>query len=223
MSEYWVSQSKHWCQYCKKYIADNKATRQLHESGKTHKEAVEKFLRDVYKRNAADKKEQESVRREVERIEKAALKQYTADLGGQVPPDVKVLSSKTPGSSSKTITKPTPKLASPAPEPKSLPPPPREVAMPGEWTIVTPPAAKVQGKDEEDSAATEQNEEEEEEDPDDLRNFKVVEKTLDSFEIGGGTKRDRGEMVGDEETTGALFKKRKVGGQGKVRNIRKKT
>lgn len=97
--------------------------------------------------------------------------------------------------------------------------------MPGEWTIVTPPAAKVQGKDGKDSGGTaaEQIEDEEEEDPDDLRNFKVVEKTLDSFDIGGGTKRDRGEMVGDEESTGALFKKRKVGGQGKVRNIRKKT
>ncbi|CAJ0762325.1 17750_t:CDS:2, partial [Entrophospora sp. SA101] len=47
-SEYWISQKKHWCQYCKIYITDNKPSRNMHENGKKHKDNVEKFLRNVY-------------------------------------------------------------------------------------------------------------------------------------------------------------------------------
>ncbi|RUS25189.1 LOW QUALITY PROTEIN: hypothetical protein BC938DRAFT_472509 [Jimgerdemannia flammicorona] len=207
----------------KLYIADNKATRQIHENGKAHKEAVEKFLRDVYKRGAADKKEKESVRRELERIEKAAIKQYNVDLGVESKSDGASSSSSStskPASSSQTTKKPTPKPAQPLPSPADnrIPEPPREEAMPGEWTLVTPPAPVQKSKEDGEEGAGGNQDDEEEEDPDDLRNFKIVEKTLDVVDLGGEKRgREAGDEAGNEEAAGALFKKRKV-----VRNIRKK-
>ncbi|CAG8458326.1 11221_t:CDS:2 [Ambispora gerdemannii] len=81
MSEFWVSQAKHWCQYCRIYIADNKPSRSMHESGRKHKENVEKFLRNIYRHEEETKKEDDKVKRELQRIEHAAMRQYKKDVG----------------------------------------------------------------------------------------------------------------------------------------------
>ncbi|KAG5457552.1 MAG: hypothetical protein BJ554DRAFT_2395 [Olpidium bornovanus] len=76
------------------------ASRQTHEGGKRHKEAVTKFLSDVRQRSAQEKKEQEDVKKRLEKIEQvcpqlpaeglAALAAYQKDLaneaGGPVSP-----------------------------------------------------------------------------------------------------------------------------------------
>lgn len=51
MTEYWVSQAKYYCKFCKQWMADNKATRQLHDLGEKHKSQVEYF----HKKKSDDK------------------------------------------------------------------------------------------------------------------------------------------------------------------------
>jgi radical SAM superfamily enzyme len=51
MTEYWVSQSKYYCKFCKQWMADNKATRQLHDLSEKHKSQVEYF----HKKKSDDK------------------------------------------------------------------------------------------------------------------------------------------------------------------------
>ena len=45
MTEYWVSQAKHWCTYCKQWISANKHEIKRHEEGRKHKEAVQEFFK----------------------------------------------------------------------------------------------------------------------------------------------------------------------------------
>ncbi|CAI7771548.1 unnamed protein product [Closterium sp. NIES-53] len=40
MTEYWVSQGQHWCEYCRIFLANNAASIRMHEGGTKHKEAV---------------------------------------------------------------------------------------------------------------------------------------------------------------------------------------
>ena len=47
MSEYWKSNAKKYCDYCKVWISDNKASINIHESGKNHKDNVKAKLEDV--------------------------------------------------------------------------------------------------------------------------------------------------------------------------------
>ncbi|ORY79309.1 hypothetical protein BCR35DRAFT_97119 [Leucosporidium creatinivorum] len=69
MSEYWVSRDKYWCKYCKIFIADDKPSRILHETGLKHKGNYERFIRDIYKRGEKDQKEKAEEAREIARIE----------------------------------------------------------------------------------------------------------------------------------------------------------
>lgn len=79
MSEYWVSNKKYYCKYCKIYITDNKISRQTHDNGRKHKEIVQMYIRDVQKRKKEEEKEAEETRKMLQQIEKAAYKQYSKD------------------------------------------------------------------------------------------------------------------------------------------------
>ncbi|ORX38793.1 hypothetical protein BCR36DRAFT_18833 [Piromyces finnis] len=79
MSEYWVSNKKYYCKYCKIYITDNKISRQNHDNGRKHKEIVQMYIRDVQKRKQEEDKEAEATRRMLQQVEKAAYKQYSQD------------------------------------------------------------------------------------------------------------------------------------------------
>ncbi|CAG8619934.1 1230_t:CDS:2, partial [Cetraspora pellucida] len=57
----------------------------MHEQGKKHKENQEKFLRDIYRKEHENRKEAAKTKRELERIEKAAMKQYRRDLALETP------------------------------------------------------------------------------------------------------------------------------------------
>lgn len=41
----------------------------MHEQGKKHKDNMEKFLRNIYRKEETDKKEQEKIKQELKRIE----------------------------------------------------------------------------------------------------------------------------------------------------------
>ncbi|KAF9952954.1 WW domain binding protein 4 [Mortierella alpina] len=79
-SEYWKSNAKFFCRFCKIYITDNKSTRNIHDSGVKHKENVERFLREQNQRSKDKDAEKARTDKQMEAIEKAAMKQYQLDV-----------------------------------------------------------------------------------------------------------------------------------------------
>lgn len=71
-----MSQSRHWCEYCRIYINGTKQTIAYHENGRKHKEIVETFLRDMRKRGRERRIENDATAKELAKIEREAMKQY---------------------------------------------------------------------------------------------------------------------------------------------------
>jgi len=76
MTEYWVSQARHWCEYCRIFINGTKPSIAFHENGRKHKEIVELFLRDMRKRGRDRRIEKDDTAKELAKIEREAMKQY---------------------------------------------------------------------------------------------------------------------------------------------------
>ena len=72
MSEYWVSNKKYYCTYCKIYIADDAPSRQQHENGLRHKGNKERFVRGLYKTSEKRKHDLEEEKREMVRIDQVS-------------------------------------------------------------------------------------------------------------------------------------------------------
>uniref|UniRef100_A0A8C8RYK2 WW domain-binding protein 4 n=1 Tax=Pelusios castaneus TaxID=367368 RepID=A0A8C8RYK2_9SAUR len=80
MADYWKSQPKKFCDYCKCWIADNKPSIEFHERGKNHKENVAKKISEIKKKSLEKAKEEEKMSKEFAAMEEAALKAYQEDL-----------------------------------------------------------------------------------------------------------------------------------------------
>ncbi|XP_015219151.2 WW domain-binding protein 4 [Lepisosteus oculatus] len=80
MADYWKSQPKKFCQYCKCWIADNKPSIEFHERGKNHKENVAAKINEIKKKSTEKAKQEERMSKEFEAMEEAALKAYQEDL-----------------------------------------------------------------------------------------------------------------------------------------------
>ncbi|KAL9691552.1 hypothetical protein QQ045_011976 [Rhodiola kirilowii] len=80
MTEYWVSQGNKWCDFCKLFISNNPSSIRNHELGTKHKEAVEKRLDDVRKKNVAKEKEEKATLKALEQIEAKANRSYQKDV-----------------------------------------------------------------------------------------------------------------------------------------------
>lgn len=80
MSEYWISQGRKMCSYCKCWIADNKASIDFHERGKNHKENVKKKLDELRKKGIKDAKKKQAEVSTLEKIERAALESLKKDI-----------------------------------------------------------------------------------------------------------------------------------------------
>lgn len=80
MSEYWISQGRRMCTYCKCWTADNKASINFHEQGKNHKENVKKKLDELRKKGLADAKSKQNEQSDMEKIERAALASLKKDM-----------------------------------------------------------------------------------------------------------------------------------------------
>ncbi|KAF9124006.1 hypothetical protein BGW39_008531 [Mortierella sp. 14UC] len=79
-SEYWKSNAKFFCRFCKIYITDNKSTRNIHDQGSKHKENVERFLREQNQRGRDREAESARMDKQMDAIEKAAMRQYQLDV-----------------------------------------------------------------------------------------------------------------------------------------------
>lgn len=99
MSEYWVSNKKYYCTYCKIYIADDAPSRKQHETGLRHQGNKERFVRGLYKTSEKRKHDLDEEKREMVRIDQAAQAAFAQDVGSGF---VK------PGSSSQSTTSSTP-------------------------------------------------------------------------------------------------------------------
>ncbi|XP_068123913.1 WW domain-binding protein 4 [Hyperolius riggenbachi] len=80
MADYWKSQPKKFCNYCKCWIADNKPSIEFHERGKNHKENVIKKISEIKQKSMAKAKEEAKMSKEFAAMEEAALKAYEEDL-----------------------------------------------------------------------------------------------------------------------------------------------
>ncbi|XP_029459039.1 WW domain-binding protein 4 [Rhinatrema bivittatum] len=80
MADYWKSQPKKFCTYCKCWIADNKPSVEFHERGKKHKENVVQRISEIKKKSVDKAKQEEKSSKEFAAMEEAALKAYQEDL-----------------------------------------------------------------------------------------------------------------------------------------------
>lgn len=80
MADYWKSQPRKFCQYCKCWIADNKPSIEFHERGKNHKENVAAKISEIKKKSIQKAKQEERMSKEFAAMEEAALKAYQEDL-----------------------------------------------------------------------------------------------------------------------------------------------
>jgi U1 zinc finger len=80
MTEYWVSQSKHWCELCKCWLNDTPESRANHERGSGHKLAVQRKLREMRIKAEEEQKVAERTQQQLDRIDKAAEEAYDKDV-----------------------------------------------------------------------------------------------------------------------------------------------
>ncbi|XP_062270727.1 WW domain-binding protein 4 [Scomber scombrus] len=80
MADYWKSQPRKFCQYCKCWIADNKPSVEFHERGKNHKENVAAKITEIKKKSIEKAKQEQRMSKEFAAMEEAALKAYQEDL-----------------------------------------------------------------------------------------------------------------------------------------------
>ncbi|TMS11641.1 WW domain-binding protein 4 [Larimichthys crocea] len=80
MADYWKSQPRKFCQYCKCWIADNKPSVEFHERGKNHKENVAAKISEIKKKSVDKAKQEERQSKQFAAMEEAAMKAYEEDL-----------------------------------------------------------------------------------------------------------------------------------------------
>ncbi|KAL3270328.1 hypothetical protein HHI36_009376 [Cryptolaemus montrouzieri] len=79
-ADYWVSQERKYCEFCKCWIANNRPSVEFHEKGKRHQESVKKRLKTITKNSFRAQKESECMNISLKQMEKAALEAYKKDI-----------------------------------------------------------------------------------------------------------------------------------------------
>ncbi|XP_066598152.1 WW domain-binding protein 4 isoform X2 [Prorops nasuta] len=80
MADYWKSQGRKYCDFCKCWIADNKPSIEFHEGGKKHKENVSKRLKEIHKSSAKQAKQNKKFESDLKKMENAAMAAYLKDV-----------------------------------------------------------------------------------------------------------------------------------------------
>ncbi|XP_044754573.1 WW domain-binding protein 4-like isoform X2 [Coccinella septempunctata] len=80
MADYWVSQERKYCDFCKCWIANNRPSVEFHEKGRRHQENVKKRLKNITKNSFKAQKELEKEDVTLKQMEKAALESYKRDI-----------------------------------------------------------------------------------------------------------------------------------------------
>ncbi|KAI8454111.1 hypothetical protein BY996DRAFT_4582284 [Phakopsora pachyrhizi] len=76
MTEYWVSKQSYFCKYCEIFIRDDKPSRAQHENGQRHKNNLERYIRDIYKKSDRTKKQQREESDQYREIERLAIESF---------------------------------------------------------------------------------------------------------------------------------------------------
>ncbi|XP_030759808.1 WW domain-binding protein 4 [Sitophilus oryzae] len=80
MADYWKSQDRKYCDFCKCWIADNKPSRDFHENGRRHKENVKKRLNTISKNSAKEQRDSNKMDAAIKAMELAAMQAYQKDV-----------------------------------------------------------------------------------------------------------------------------------------------
>nr|XP_033327114.1 WW domain-binding protein 4 isoform X2 [Megalopta genalis] len=80
MADYWKSQGRKFCDFCKCWIADNKPSIDFHEGGKKHKDNVSKRLKEIHKNSAKQAKQNKKMEDDIRKMESAAMAAYLKDV-----------------------------------------------------------------------------------------------------------------------------------------------
>ncbi|CAF1038551.1 unnamed protein product [Adineta ricciae] len=86
MTDYWKSGEKHFCTFCKCWLAGNKISIDLHESGNHHKSMVRAKVEQLRKANIEKERESKNFSDTLGQMERAANAAYTRDLANSVMP-----------------------------------------------------------------------------------------------------------------------------------------
>mmetsp|Transcript_15542 Transcript_15542/g.33745 ORF Transcript_15542/g.33745 Transcript_15542/m.33745 type:complete len:437 (+) Transcript_15542:77-1387(+) len=82
MTEWWVSQKKHWCDICRVWTGGHIQQINKHKAGRMHIEHEEKMLKDARIREQEREKEKTALEKQLADIEKAALAAMAKDFPG---------------------------------------------------------------------------------------------------------------------------------------------
>uniref|UniRef100_UPI00358E071A WW domain-binding protein 4 n=1 Tax=Myxine glutinosa TaxID=7769 RepID=UPI00358E071A len=80
MSEFWKSQPRKFCDFCKCWFGDNKPSIDFHERGKNHQENVKRKLDEIRRRGTEQAKLKATREQDFASMEKAAEAAYQRDL-----------------------------------------------------------------------------------------------------------------------------------------------
>mmetsp|Transcript_5939 Transcript_5939/g.17341 ORF Transcript_5939/g.17341 Transcript_5939/m.17341 type:complete len:388 (-) Transcript_5939:112-1275(-) len=80
MTEFWVSQAKHYCKYCKVWMQGDKMSIRKHETGKRHLEMLDEFKRTKREERMGSVKDDAELRKQLREIERAAAASLEQDL-----------------------------------------------------------------------------------------------------------------------------------------------
>lgn len=72
-ADYWKSQGRKFCDFCKCWIADNKPSIDFHEGGKKHKENVSKRLKEIHKNSAKQAKQNKKFEDDLKKMENVRI------------------------------------------------------------------------------------------------------------------------------------------------------
>ncbi|XP_971546.2 WW domain-binding protein 4 isoform X2 [Tribolium castaneum] len=80
MADYWVSQNRKYCEFCKCWITDNKPSVDFHEKGRRHQENVKKRLRNITKQSNQVQRTTTKTDATIKLMEVAAMEAYKKDM-----------------------------------------------------------------------------------------------------------------------------------------------
>ncbi|XP_063699353.1 WW domain-binding protein 4 [Culicoides brevitarsis] len=80
MADYWKSNDRAFCDYCKCWYADNRASKEFHENGKKHKQNVQKRLSEIGRKAYKDAQNERKMEADMRKMNEGAMAAYAGDL-----------------------------------------------------------------------------------------------------------------------------------------------
>jgi len=80
MTDYWKSGERHFCTFCKCWLAGNKISIDLHESGNHHKSMVKAKLDQLRKANIEKERQDKQINETLGQMERAANESFRRDM-----------------------------------------------------------------------------------------------------------------------------------------------